>query len=163
MLDDIGGLMASTKELTERWQTEPGCSIAQKVSDLLPEIWRPGHGLTSEAIFSLLDDLPFRGEVGNGRDLRGLDFGMVRELEFRACDFSHSPFLGSFIDCDLSNAIFDYAYFGSWMLRGPVNGASFRKARFGTGGMARCSAVDCNFEGANFEKCDLSGVEFLGS
>lgn len=156
--------MRTKRELLERWETEPGCSIRKKLYDLASQLWPRGHGIASEVILTLLDGLPYRGDVPGGGDLRGLQFGAVRELDFRGWDFSHgNPNL--LIDCDLRSALFDYAVIGCGVgtFSNTMNGASFFSAFFDKCCFDGSPARGCDFEKARLKKCDLSGMDLTGS
>src|SRR5919199_1583530 len=100
--------MANKRELTERWLREPGKSILKQINDLCFGMQLPGHGHRSEEIFALLDGLPYREEVANGRDLRGATLaGGVHELDFRECDFTFARLGMNFVNCDLMGVRFD--------------------------------------------------------
>jgi uncharacterized protein YjbI with pentapeptide repeats len=158
--------MATKRELTERWSREPGKSILQQINDFCFGLQLPGHGHTSEEIFALLDGLPYREEVANGRDLRGAMLGGgVHELDFRECDFTFARFGMNLVNCDLTGAHFDDVAGGGNIILKTLRGASFRRAKLHGCFFQNAQAQACSFDqatliDASFEGADLSGSSF---
>ncbi len=160
--------MASKRELIQRWQKEPGLSIRQRILDFLMDLdLNPGHGKKgTQQVFQMLEGLPFREEVTNGRDLRGSDFGGGYELDFSDCDFSFASAC-RFINCDLSRSRFDHASEGI-DFRNIVNNASFRGADLRSACFMNSQARECCFDKARlkrarFQDADLTGSTFFGA
>jgi hypothetical protein len=123
--------MATKKQLVTRWLEEPGRTIAARIRQMLidyaelmiplswkarevtgryhiPKEWLPPFD--TKSIFSLLEGLPFRDEIANGKDLRGLpSIGGREGWDFSNTDFSFLP--GDegydFHKCNLDGAVFD--------------------------------------------------------
>jgi uncharacterized protein YjbI with pentapeptide repeats len=161
-LIEEGDAVASKRQLKERWQHEPGRSILQRVWDLSKELWKLNHGRSSAELFALLEGLPYREEVPNGRDLRGAHFGGVRDLDLRECDFSHGDVL-RLVDCDLTGAKLDGTISGRASLTKTLNCASFRKARFRGTYMDHVEARECCFDGARLNDVFLAYSDLTGS
>src|ERR1017187_5575709 len=103
--------MAPKKHLFHGWRGEPGRSIAAQIGQILlenaevmrilgqkafdatglykiPIDWLPRFD--TKAIFDLLHELPYRDEVPNGRDLRGIpSIGGSEGWDFSETDFSY--------------------------------------------------------------------------
>ena len=160
-----GDGMASKRELRNRWQEEPGLTIRQKILDQIALSREMGRQLTAEEEFALLEGLPYREEVPNGRDLRGRDFGGGTELDFSDTDFSYATCIGSFMRCNLSRARFDEANGERVIIGNNLDGAFFRKAKLHKAFLAVATARGCCFDnadlrGASFERSDLAGSTF---
>lgn len=157
---------ATKRELVARWSQEPGKSILEQIHKLCFQLQMPGHGHTSQEIYAMLNGLPLREEVPNGRDLRGAALGGgVHELDFSECDFSFARIQMNFVNCNLSRAKFDEANIGGNTILKQLNGASFRKASLRSCFFQNAQAQGCNFEsavltGASFEGADLTGSSF---
>src|SRR5262249_6001142 len=149
-----GCFVAIKKQLVNRWLEEPGRSIAARIRAILidysdkvrplewkayeetglyiiPREWLP-HFDTG-VIFDQLAGLPFRDEVANGRDLRGLvSFGGDSEWDLRNTDFSYLPKTEghSFAECYLDGSIFDGSdgYFN--FIRCPLRRVRFKNVHF---------------------------------
>lgn len=152
--------MASKRELKNRWNT---ANIQYRINSFLRSL-KPGHGRSSEEVFAMLEGLPFREEVPNGRDFRGADLIGVREMDFRDCDFSSAQ-LDFFYNCDVSGSCFDGAEGERVDIHKTANRASFRKVKIRHLCMDHVEARDCCFEGAklpyaSFEEADLRGSSF---
>ncbi len=168
--------MASKTELRSRWNYEPGSSIIRQMWSLCH---RPPveHGFDSSVLIGLLDGLPFRNEVENGRDLRGAKFG-ANDLDLQEWDFSYAQ-LGDFFRCNLTRACFYAAEGRSINLASSIlDEASFQNSKLRSCYLANAKARKCQFDramlrGANFEYANVSGscfrhsscvgVKFLGA
>jgi uncharacterized protein YjbI with pentapeptide repeats len=160
--------MATKAQLQQRWNVEPGKSIRERIlAHIVPHT---REALPDSAvIYSLLDGLPFRHEVPNGRDLRGSDCVGGRDLDFSDTDFSYSTNAGGFIKCDLSRCKFDDSrdergQFSSCLLFD----ASFRKARFRSNSFVSSDARNACFDEAllycaRFDGADLREASFRGA
>ncbi len=156
--------MATKRQLVQRWHEEPGQTIRQRIVDFCRLIV-VGHNQTADQLFELLDGLPNRDEVPNGRDLRGNGWVDGRDMDFSNSDFSFSPTIGDFFYCDLRGSCFDELVTEGTALGDKLDGSSFRKSR-----MRRCflwnsSVRNCCFDGADlrdasFKESDLSGSAF---
>src|SRR5438094_334613 len=97
-----------TNYLVDRWNVEPGKTVLQRVYAFSEECAKPDHGHTSQELVKLLDGLPFRDEVPNGRDLRGINLGNIYQLDFREFDFSYAD-VGWLYQCNFSHTRLDGA------------------------------------------------------
>lgn len=158
--------MASKRELVERWKQEPGKTILERINEFFFGLQMPKHGRSSAEAFAMLDGLPFRDEVPNGRDLRGASLnGGVHELDFHECDFSYAELGMNLVNCDLGRARFDEVSGGGNVILKTLTGASFRKAKLRGCFFQNADVRDCNFDGAvlvgaSFEGADLRGSSF---
>jgi uncharacterized protein YjbI with pentapeptide repeats len=157
--------MASKRDLRNRWQEEPGLTIRQKIIDYSTLSRELGRQEKAEEIFALLDGLPYREEVLNGRDLRGGDLGGGTELDYSDTDFSFATSAGVFLRCNLSRARFDEANAERVSIGSNLDGASFRKTKLRKSFLAVATARGCCFDnadlgGASFERSDLAGSTF---
>lgn len=158
-----GGPMASIKELRSRWKREPGLSIYQRVCNFCDGLGKD-HARAASDLFRLLEGLPYRNEVENGRDFRGSDMS-AQDLDLNFCDFSFSRPLGPFLNCDLTGSIFDSISTERMSIGSIVKGASFRKAAMRGCYIVGADARSCCFDegkldGISFERTDLSGSTF---
>src|SRR5262249_12520524 len=98
--------MSTKSELRRRWRIEPGKSMRQKI---LARVVPHTHEALpdSSLLYELLDGLPFREEVPNGRDFRGNDCVGGFELDFSYTDFSFSESAGDLRCCNLTGSRFD--------------------------------------------------------
>src|SRR6478736_10264646 len=97
--------MSTKTQLRNRWAVEPGRTIREKIlAQVVPHTRTVP--LKSLVLYELLDSLPFREEVPNGRDFRGSDCVGGRELDLSDADFSYASHVGSFIRCNLSGCNF---------------------------------------------------------
>lgn len=177
--------MATKKQLLNRWLEEPGRSIAARIrsiligyADALRPLERKAHEMTglfivpkewlptfdTSEIFNLLADLPFRNEVDNGRDLRGLaSIGGSPEWDLTNTDFSYLPKTEghSFEACHLDGAIFDGSDGDFNFLRCPLRKVRFRKVHFRPthhrGGFCGGACIDCDFTNAKMKKATFLG------
>lgn len=158
--------MATKNELTARWTREPGRTILGRVHAFFRETQWPDHGRSSAELFALLDGLPLRDEVPDGRDFRGaLLGGGTRDLELAGCDFTHAKLTLNLVHCNLTGARFDDAAGGNGILTNRLDGASFARAKlrgtfFQEARAHRCCFDSASLGGASFEKADLAGSSF---
>lgn len=158
--------MATKRELINRWSSEPGRTILERVHAFFRKTEMPGHGRDSAELFALLDGLPFREEVPRGVDLRGaLLGGGTRDLDLHGCHFTYAKLTINLVDCDLSGACFDDVVGGNGILLDRLDGASFARAKlpstFFRGARARqCCFDQASLFGSSFEGADLSGSSF---
>jgi uncharacterized protein YjbI with pentapeptide repeats len=158
--------MAKRKELVDRWSREPGRTILDRVHAFFGDTQTPGHGRRSTELFALLDALPFRDEVPEGRDFRGATLGGgTRDLDLQSSDFSYANLTLNLVNCDLSGARFDETRGGNGILGNLLDGASFSKAKLRDTFFRGAHAHKCGFDGAtlvgsSFEEADLAGSSF---
>jgi uncharacterized protein YjbI with pentapeptide repeats len=183
--------MATKKALINRWLEEPGKSIDVRITQLLVdynEAFRPieqkayletGSCLVpkeslppfdTQAIFDLLDDLPHRNEVANGRDLRGMQSMAGHEYwNFSDTDFSFlSRGYTRFFESKLDRAIFDGSQGRFDFMRGTLQKVSFRKVKFTggthTGSYIAANCCECDFTGAQLKRTSFhEGINLQGS
>ena len=183
--------MATKKDLIQRWQEEPGRTIADCITKTIAEysaVLRPlefkAYELTglyrirpewlppfsTDTIFELLIELPHRSEIANGRDLRGIESAAGLDgFDFAHTDFSYlqkhdHTFYHS---CILEGAIFDGGR-GRFQFFCPLHKVSLRKANFigtqFTSGFFGVDCVDCDFSGAKMKKAHFhDGSDLRGS
>jgi uncharacterized protein YjbI with pentapeptide repeats len=177
--------VATKKQLLNRWLEEPGRSIAARIRSILidhAELLRPlewkAHEVTglyiiprewlppfdTKVIFDLLAGLPFRDEVANGRDLRGLvSIGGSPEWDLTNTDFSYLPKSDghSFVECHLDGAVFDGSDGDFNFLRCPLRKVRFRRVHFRPtrhrGGFCGGDCLDCDFANAKMKKATFLG------
>lgn len=158
--------MATQRDLINRWMREPGRTILQRINEFCFQLQWPGHGHSSEALFAMLEGLPYRDEAPNGRDLRGATLsGGVHELDFRACDFSYARLDMNFVNCDFTAARLDEAEGSGIILGRTLNRASFRNAKLSGCFLRNVEAQGCCFDratltGTSSEEADLTGSSF---
>src|SRR5262249_3403860 len=148
-----------------RWKVEPGRSIRARILAFVTPL-QFGNENSSDAIFQMLDGLPFRNEVPSGRDFRGGGCGKGIEQDFADSDFSYSSNVFCFRKCNLSRSKFDecnaepQSFMGSFL-----RDCSFRKVRFRGTFFMNVDAQNACFDEASLIKCrfdeaDLSGASF---
>jgi hypothetical protein len=177
--------VATKKQLLNRWLEEPGRSIATRICSILidyaealrplewtahettglyiiPREWLPPFD--TKVIFDLLAQLPYRDEVANGRDLRGLaSIGGSPEWDLTNTDFSYLPGTDghSFVECHLEGAVFDGSDGDFTFLRCPLRRVRFRKVHFRParfrGGFCAGDCVECDFANAKMKKATFLG------
>jgi uncharacterized protein YjbI with pentapeptide repeats len=153
--------VASKKQLRDRWKQGVGLAISSRVNSLIST----GSLVGTQELFDL-KDLPFKDEVENGRDLRGIHLeGGVRSLDLRACDFTFSSLEVNFIECDLSEAVFNEASIRG-IISNMLTNASFTKASLKGADLSQSSAHRCTFDeadltGAIFDESDLYESSFV--
>jgi uncharacterized protein YjbI with pentapeptide repeats len=156
--------MATKRELKQRWEVEPGATICQRIIDFERPL-QIGHGRSSDELFRLLDGIPYREEVPNGRDFRGADFAGSVEMDLSQTDFTYSVNASDFLQCNLTEARFDEVSYESVSFAHTLYGASFRSAKLRSCHIMNTDARNCCFDGANiyhmnFKNTDLSGSSF---
>ena len=156
--------MMTPDELRHRWKDDVGRQVKKAVD----EFFFPSASRTAESpvevLIVALRSLPGSGEVADFRDLRGTVLaGAIRNADLRFFDFSFSNVDVRFIDCDLSQAVFDSAeVLGSFS--GTMNCASFREASIGSSFWHESTlARNCCFENARFQATQLGGVDLSES
>jgi len=177
--------VATKKQLLNRWLEEPGRTIAARIREILidyadkliplgwkaheqtglyiiPREWLPHFD--TKVIFDLLAQLPFRDEVANGRDLRGLaSIGGCPEWDLRNTDFSYLPKTEGhrFDECYLDGSIFDASDGDFDFLRCPLRKVRFRKVHFRPtrfrGGFCAGDCLECDFSNAKMKKATFLG------
>jgi uncharacterized protein YjbI with pentapeptide repeats len=169
--------MATKRQLRERWKKEPGATIWKKIVDYIRSThkWRAdatakanseSQTLDSSIVFGLLDGLPYREEVPNGRDLRGASLASGWASDFSETDFSYSgPGIGNFFHCDLRQSRFDEASAAHVSFHVKLTGATFYKAKLQSCHFTESDARSCCFDAANlyhttFKNANLSGSSF---
>jgi uncharacterized protein YjbI with pentapeptide repeats len=189
--------VATKKQLLHRWLEEPGRTIASQIRQILvdtaetlrvvadraheatglyiiPKEWLPPFD--TKAIFDLLNGLPHRSEIANGRDLRGIpSIGGRNEWDLIETDFSFLPGIEehTFTECHLDGAVFDGSQGDFNFLRCPLRKVRFRKVHFRparhTGGFCGGDCIECDFSNARMKKAhfmehsDLRGTSFVGA
>lgn len=116
-----------------------------------------------EKLSSLLEGLPYREEVPEGKDLRGALLGSAEKFDFQGYDFSYAQ-ISSFSYCNLSHARFDYTY-NIISLSSILDGASFRNANLRKSHLDESQIRNACFDGADlmsvrFTDSDLTGSSF---
>jgi uncharacterized protein YjbI with pentapeptide repeats len=151
--------MVAKRELIGRWGREPGQAILQHINEFCFQLQMPGHGHSSEEIFAMLEGLPYRYEVPNGRDLRGATLsGGVHELDFSECDFSYAHLDMNFINCDFTAARCEEITGRGIILTKTLNRASFRRAK-----LTSCFLIDAKAQKCSFDEATLTGTSFEGA
>jgi uncharacterized protein YjbI with pentapeptide repeats len=156
--------MSTSSQLKSRWKSFPGCKIQERLFSL--GLVHPNHGCESEAIFQLLSDLPFREEVSNGRDFRGLNMA-ASDLDLSFCDFSHAQ-ITSLYSCKLMNAIFDHCFaeratFGSNLTSSSFVSAKLKSCYFNGSIAENCDFSNSHLFGCSFQNADLQGAKFINA
>jgi len=177
--------VATKKQLLNRWREGPGRSMADRIRSILieyaealgplelkahemtglyriPREWLPPFD--TKAIFDLLAGLPYRDEVANGRDLRGIpSTGGCQEWDLTNTNFSHLPKTEghSFAECHLDGAVFDESDGDFSFVRCPLRKVRFRKVHFRPtrvrGGFCGGDCVECDFSNARMTKAVFLG------
>lgn len=188
--------MATKKQLINRWLEEPGRTIVGRIRQMLldyadslgslgrkafeatglyqiPKEWLPAFD--TKEIFAALDGLPYRDEIPNGRDLRGIpSIGGNEGWDFSNADFSFLP--GdegySFCKCNLDAAIFDGSKGEFGFQNCSLRGTRFRKVRFVNRISFGGRQLQCDFTKAEMTRArfiwttngrDLLGMDLRGS
>jgi uncharacterized protein YjbI with pentapeptide repeats len=150
------GAKMQSRHVVERWKAEPGKRIIQQVSRFLENCSSFGHRHVSQEVLTILEGLPYRDEVSNGRDLRGIDLAIVCQMDFNEFDFSFAR-LTNFVKCSFVNTKFTHAD-----LHGVhptcIDGASFCSAK-----LRQCSIESISARACNFESADLFRGSFVGA
>lgn len=183
--------MATKKALINRWHEEPGKSIDAGITKLVAdynEAFRPleqkayletGSCLVpkeslppfdTNSIFDLLRDLPYREEVANGRDLRGMESMVGHEYwDLSDTDLSFlTRGYSRFFESKLDRAIFDGSQGRFDFMRGTLHKVSFKKVKFTggsrTGSFIGSNCCECDFSGAQLKRTFfLKGINLQGS
>lgn len=159
--------MQPKKILIERWKSGIGKNILNKINEFCFKLQMPKHGQSSDTIFLMLDGLPYREEISNGRDLRGIQLGGgVHELDFSATDFSYSSLQMNFVNCNLSNSIFYEAQATNCIFLNQLSNADFKRAKLNGCFFHNAVALNCHFDestlkNASFENALLNGSFFV--
>jgi uncharacterized protein YjbI with pentapeptide repeats len=156
-------MMASKKQLIDRWNVEPWRSVNQGLYqfavDQAMQGWRSPD---SNRLFGMLDGLPFREEVPSGRDLRGSAFPGAQRMNLRETHFTYSPGITGFRDCDLFQARLNSIHGDVYELGGLFEQTSFESARLHKA-LADHSRFDrCDFTGADMTSVMLRGSDLRG-
>lgn len=151
--------MATRRQLRSRWESSPGQEIRNQIYAL--GLIQPDHGHSAEDIFQLLNGLPFRDEVANGRDLRGLNIA-ASDLDLSNTDFSFGQ-LGAFYSCKLKGSCFDYTKAERATLHSDLTSCSFIGAIFRSCYFNDSIATNCNFSKARLRDCSFQKTDLRGS
>jgi len=159
--------MATTKQLKDRWLTESGKKIRDRVDKYFEELHQAHRPGTSSDLERIVSELPYLDEVPLGRDLRGICLGGVAHyFDFTGWDFSFSQTSLFFSGCILDNAVLDRVDYHGYLNEAKMTGASFRGANLSRINAESMYARNCCFDGAtlrgtNFQKSDLTGSSFV--
>ena len=150
--------MSTRAQLKARWEEEPGKTIEKRIDEYFRQ-----HGKTIETLEEILNGLPYREEIPDGKDLRAISLCPSRELDLQGYDFSYAQLSDLFL-CNLSGARFDFVQ-NIESLSSVLNHASFRKVKFRKAYLMRSEIRNACFEGADlmqarFTHSDLSGSSF---
>ena len=160
--------MTTKRSLINRWKTESGQKLLERVKMFFYESSTIRHGNNTEELRLLLHDLPYCNEVVNGKDLRGVILsGGVMDLNFAGWDFSYATLDMNLIQCNLIGACFKEA-FCSGIISQYLDNANFQNANLKKCFMEGVIAKNCCFDYANlqkvnFSKSDLSGSSFINA
>src|SRR5262249_24215995 len=132
--------MTTKTDLVERWQSGVGAVIRDRIYEELRALWE--KPLSSGLKLDLLEGLPFRGEVGNGRDLRGLSIQGVRRLDLTGYDLSYCH-LTTILDCKLRAVRLDSASILNGFVGNEVSGASLVRTEFRTCNLSELRGLGC--------------------
>lgn len=153
--------MATPRQLKARWNKSPGSEILDKIYSL--GIIRPSHKHYAYELFELLEGLPFREEVPNGQDFRGMSFA-AREMDLTFSNFSYGK-ISYLYFCILDNSIFDgcigeRASFHSSLASCSFVGAKLRSCYFDDSNASDCNFSHARLSGCSFQKANLRGARF---
>ncbi len=153
--------MATPNELRSRWKKSPGKEIQERVFAL--DVIRVGHGHSADELFKLLDNLPFRDEIANGRDFRALNMA-AREIDLSNSNFAHGQ-ITYFYFCNLAGSVFDgctgeRASFHSNIASCSFIGAKLRSCYFSDSVATKCDFSRARLRDCSFQKTDLRGSIF---
>jgi len=171
-------MTATSKQLKKRWTEGAGFRIKESLQLHLLEAGGLGAHATRN-IFALLDGLPFREEVANGRDLRGISLqgGAFSSLDLSFCDFRFSKLNINIIQCNLNRSLFEEATIEGIITNTLVE-TNFRKSKlrkcflenidgrqscFDGANLVDASFRNANLQGASFEKANCKGALFTGA
>ena len=154
--------MSTQRQLIDRWQTPLGKAIQDRIYSL--GMIRAGHGLSADDLFQLLNELPYREEVENGRDLRGLGMG-ASDLDLSGTNFAYGKPMSSFFHCKLMNCVFDGCWGERASFHDDLSSCSFVRAKLRSCYFDDSIATNCDFSnyrlrGCSFQKTDLRGSRF---
>jgi uncharacterized protein YjbI with pentapeptide repeats len=156
--------MTSHKMLLSRWSTVPGSEILKAIYSL--PLLKGDRPLDSEVIYRCLNGLPFREQVPNGRDFRGLNFG-GRELTLSDCDFSFCSIV-YFYCCILDGSVFKHckaerATFATSLLNCDFSHAKLRACYFNDSAIRNCNFSHARVKDSSFKNADLRGTSFTNA
>lgn len=151
--------MATQRQLKTRWEDSPGKEIQARIYAL--GIIEKDHGHRADELFQLLDGLPFRDEIANGRDLRGLNIS-AGELDLSCCNFAYSQ-MGSFFHCNLNNSVFDGCTAERASFHSSVSKCSFVRAKLRSCYFNDSIVTDCDFSKARLAACSFQDADLRGS
>jgi uncharacterized protein YjbI with pentapeptide repeats len=155
--------MSTIRQLRERWLSGRGAKIHREIQDFLEDESR-----ILPDIDALLAELPFRDEISNGRDLRGIHLnGAALGADLQEFNFSYARLEINFFDCDLRTSNFQRVV-GLSHASGVLTGSDFRRARLPGCSFESSILRDCYFDGAilrgaHLEATDLTGSSFRGA
>ena len=143
----------------KRWKVFPGNKIQESIYSL--RVLKLAHGHTAEELFHLLAGLPFREQVANGRDFRGLDFS-ARELDLQFCDFTYAK-ISAFYSCHLDHSVFDECIGERATFHQSLDSCSFVGANLRSCYFNYSIARNCNFTNAKLVSCNFQNADLRGS
>ena len=160
--------MATKTQLIARWKDSPWSTVEQQIVKIcLDYAQQPSlHEMRStEAIFELLEGLPYRDEVEGGRDLRGSAFPGGKYLDLRNADFTYCAQIEALEHCDLFQARLDHMRGEIYSVMGHLVEASLKNARLRQTWMnasrfERCIFDEADLTSANLRNSDLRGSSF---
>jgi uncharacterized protein YjbI with pentapeptide repeats len=153
--------MSTRRQIESRWEEPAGKVIFDRIVSL--GIIQKGHGRTADDVFRALDGLPFRDEIDNGRDFRGVNFA-ARDLELSNCNFTYAQ-IAHFYFCILAGSIFDQCTAERATFHSDLTACSFARSKLRSCYFNDSLAPNCNFSnarmrGCNFQRTDLRGSTF---
>jgi uncharacterized protein YjbI with pentapeptide repeats len=175
--------MATKKQLIDRWKTEPWNRVNQQIENwIIEQASKEWCNSNIKEIFLLLEGLPYRDELENGKDLRGSAFSGAMKIDLRKIDFSYCPNIYGFDNCNLTNSRLDYisgnverlqgqfknvSFIGSklsktWMSHSKFINCDFSKANLNNAKMHQSVFRSCNFQGAKLNNADLQNSDIRG-
>lgn len=154
--------MSTQRQLIDRWQTSLGKEIRDRIWAL--DMIRVGNTCSAGELFQLLDGLPYREEVENGRDLRGLSIA-ASDLDLSGTNFAYGKPMSNFFHCKLSNCIFDGCWGERATFHQDLTSCSFVRAKlrscyFDDSIAPACDFSDALLSGCSFQRTDLRGSRF---
>lgn len=155
--------MATAEQLKSRWLEGRGAFVKESLVHLLgasggrislkKERYQ-GFPVDWE---SLLEGLPFREEVPNGKDLRGIVLGgRLWNADFSGIDFSYAVLGLHFHQSNLCGARFDFADVEGQSFHDNLDGCSFRGADLRNADLADSNVRNCCFDKAKLSKASLN-------
>ena len=162
--------------IVDRWKEGQGKIVLDRLYEFFGHCSKQGHRLGPPDFLPLLNGLPLREEVANGRDLRGINLGITYDFDFRGFDFSWASLMNMY-HCDFSGAKFDRATIEGGF-HGTMIGASFVLAKLRNCGMEDSIATNCcfdqadlyhahcqrtNFQNSSFKKAKCRGTVLIGA